>query len=78
MSVMNSAAAKIILILLSFLISLFLQAQEKSAGLNIEITEKGDPGGGTWYNQPWVWIAGTAVFILLLLALLRGNKVTKE
>lgn len=37
-----------------------------------------------WYTQPWVWIVGAAVFILLLIALLRGggssasrtNKVT--
>ena len=26
-----------------------------------------------WYTQPWVWIAGGAVFILLLVALIRGN-----
>ena len=26
-----------------------------------------------WYTQPWVWIAGGAVFILLLIALVRGN-----
>lgn len=29
--------------------------------------------GGNWYTQPWVWIIGGAVFILLLVALLRGN-----
>jgi cell division protein FtsW (lipid II flippase) len=27
----------------------------------------------TWYTQPWVWIAAGAVFILLLVALLRGG-----
>ena len=27
----------------------------------------------TWYAQPWVWIVGGAVFLLLLVALLRGN-----
>ena len=26
-----------------------------------------------WYTQPWVWIVGGAVFILILIALLRGN-----
>jgi len=26
-----------------------------------------------WYTSPWVWIIGAAVFILLLVALLRGN-----
>lgn len=28
----------------------------------------------TWYTQPWVWVIGAAVFILLLVALLNGNK----
>ena len=27
-----------------------------------------------WYTQPWVWIVGGAIFILLLVALLRGNR----
>jgi ABC-type Fe3+ transport system permease subunit len=26
-----------------------------------------------WYAQPWVWVVGGAVLILLLVALLRGN-----
>jgi len=27
-----------------------------------------------WYLQPWAWIAGGAIILLLLLALFRGNK----
>jgi len=27
----------------------------------------------TWYTNPWVWVIGAAVFILLLVALLRGG-----
>ena len=26
-----------------------------------------------WYASPWVWVVGAAVFILLLVALLRGR-----
>ena len=26
-----------------------------------------------WYTSPWVWVIGAAVFILLLVALMRGN-----
>ena len=37
---------------------------------DISITADGD----TWYTQPWVWIVGAAVFILLLVALLSGNR----
>ncbi|HEY8687793.1 MAG TPA: hypothetical protein VIM07_01050 [Chitinophagaceae bacterium] len=43
-------------------------AQDKKVDININ-TDK----GGNWYAQPWVWIVGGAVFLLLLVALLRGN-----
>lgn len=26
-----------------------------------------------WYANPWVWVIGAAIFILLLVALLRGS-----
>lgn len=26
-----------------------------------------------WYTSPWVWVVGAAVFILLLVALMRGR-----
>ena len=26
-----------------------------------------------WYSSPWVWVIGAAVFILLLVALMRGT-----
>jgi hypothetical protein len=29
--------------------------------------------GTDWYTSPWIWVAGAAVFILLLIALLRGG-----
>lgn len=32
-----------------------------------------DDVGSTWYNSPWVWIIGAAVFILLLVALLSNR-----
>ncbi|RYY59787.1 hypothetical protein [Flaviaesturariibacter aridisoli] len=31
-------------------------------------------GGSNWYNSPWVWVIGAAVFILLLVALLGGSR----
>lgn len=30
-------------------------------------------GGGGFFASPWVWVVGIAVFILLLVALLRGG-----
>lgn len=35
--------------------------------INVDINK----GESNWYAQPWVWIVGGAVFILLLVALLR-------
>ncbi|KIC90058.1 MULTISPECIES: hypothetical protein [unclassified Flavihumibacter] len=51
------------------LTSLVLFAQDK--GLDVDIDIKKEP---TWYMQPWVWIVGGAVFILLLIGMLKGNK----
>jgi hypothetical protein len=31
-----------------------------------------------WYASPWVWVVGAAVFILLLVALLRGGSSTRS
>ena len=44
-------------------------AQDAGSDVNVKITKETT----TWYTQPWVWIVGGAVFILLLVALLRGN-----
>lgn len=30
-----------------------------------------------WYTQPWVWVVGAAVLLVILVALFRGNS-TKE
>jgi hypothetical protein len=30
----------------------------------------------TWYTEPWVWAAGAAVFILLIIALTRGGSIS--
>jgi len=59
--------------LIAFLMLCFVQtiafAQDKKVDVNIST----DKGGGNWYAQPWVWIVGGAVFLLLLVALMRGN-----
>lgn len=57
-------------LILSLFISFTLFAQDKKADIDVDIN-KG--GGDNWYASPWVWIVGAAVFILLLVALLRGR-----
>ena len=44
-------------------------AQDKGLDIDIDVDK-----GGNWYNHPVAWIVGGAVFILLLVALLKGNK----
>lgn len=45
-------------------------AQDSGGGkVDVNITKT----DSTWYTQPWVWIVGGAVFLLLLVALMRGG-----
>jgi hypothetical protein len=58
------------MLLLTLSISMSAFAQDDGTDINVD-TNKG--GNAAWYTSPWVWIIGSAVFILLLVALLRGN-----
>jgi hypothetical protein len=73
----SKAVNRITLLFFSFLISVVALAQEGGAEVNVDIT-KDSGSGGVWYNQPLVWIIGAAVFILLLVALLRGNNTARD
>ncbi|MBC7829222.1 MAG: hypothetical protein H7122_15845 [Chitinophagaceae bacterium] len=44
-------------------------AQDKKVEIDIGLNKE-----PVWYQQPWAWILGAAIFILLLVALLRGRK----
>ena len=48
--------------------SLIAVAQDKKLDVDINLKEEKQ-----WYMQPWAWVIGGAVFILLLVALLRGS-----
>ena len=50
------------------LFSLVSFAQEGGADIDVNINK-----GGEWYQQTWVWIVGGALFVLLLVAILRGG-----
>jgi hypothetical protein len=63
---------KAYLSVLAAFISAITFAQEgtgKSVDVNVNTNS-----GGSWYASPWVWVIGAAVFILLLVALTRGNR----
>ena len=54
-------------------VSVLAFAQEKKIDVDIDTNAGGDSASGI-FSQPWVWIVGAALFILLLVALLRGNR----
>jgi hypothetical protein len=75
---LTKAVRNLLTFAFSMLFSVVLFAQEKGAEIDVNITKDGGDTGGVWYNQPLVWIIGAAVFILLLVALLRGNNTAKD
>ena len=66
---MNKIIRSVSLLFMTTLMSVIAFAQDK--GVDVDINVKKD---SEWYQQPWVWIIGGAVFILLLVALLRGGE----
>ena len=65
---------QIMMVLLLSFMQLALWAQD-STGSSVSVHKETTTTTTTtnWYTQPWVWIVGGAVFILILIALLRGN-----
>ena len=51
-----------------------LLAQDSSSSKNTNTDIDVTINSNDWYTQPWVWVVGGAVFILLLVALLSCNK----
>lgn len=67
---MNSIIKKMAFLFMAAVFCLQSWAQDKVIDVNINTGKK----NSEWYQQPWVWIAGGAVFILLLVAIARGNR----
>jgi hypothetical protein len=72
---MQNTLTKFTAMLVSLLLSIAALAQDKGTDVNVDINKN---SGGNWYAQPWVWIVGAAIFILLLVALLRNNSSTRD
>lgn len=65
---------KLSLTVLALCVSIFSFAQEtKKLDVDIDVNKGGDSGAG-FLNNPVVWVIGAAVFILLLVALMRSGK----
>ncbi len=62
--------SKVLLTFAALFMSAMVFAQDGGGAVDVNI--KSDGGGG-FLGSPWVWVIGAAVFILLLVALLRGG-----
>jgi len=65
----STTGRKISLMLTALLASFIGFAQEKKVDVDIDT----DGGDDNFFMRPWVWVVGGAVFLLLLVALLRNN-----
>lgn len=59
-------AHSLLALALMLLFALKLFAQDKKVDIDVNVGKE-----SAWYTQPWAWIVGGAIFILLLVALLR-------
>lgn len=67
----TSATFKKSLALVTLLFSQSLiWAQDKTVDVNLNVNK----GENDWYAQPWMLVLGGAVFIIIIVALLRGKK----
>lgn len=66
---MNSFINKGILAISLMFVTIISWAQDKKLDVDINLNK-----GNTWYQQPWVWVVGGAIFILLLVGMLKGKK----
>ena len=67
---MNRIFKAVLAFITAAVVALPTLAQDQGKDVDVNIDVKSD---SNWYQQPWVWIVGAAVFILLLIALLRGS-----
>ncbi len=58
--------------LFALLVSFVVMAQEETKKVEVDIDAGKDDTG--MFGSPWIWIVGVAVFILLLVALMRGGR----
>ena len=69
-SIIATVSGKLSLFFSFLLFSMYSIAQEtKKVDININTKGKDE----NFFMQPWVWVVGGAVFILLLIALLKNN-----
>lgn len=65
---LNKYAQSVFLVMMTMFFSVAAFAQDGGLDIDINIGKK------EWYQQPWAWVIGGAVFVLILVAILRRKK----
>jgi hypothetical protein len=68
-----SAAYKFFMLFLMSCLQVAAWAQDSTSRTNTTVVTKETTTTTDWYTEPWVWIVGGAVLLIILVALLRGN-----
>jgi hypothetical protein len=68
-SLVKKALNRLVLLLSTLMFTMYSFAQDTKA-VDVNINSKSDNG---FFTNPIVWVVGGAIFILLLVALLRSN-----
>jgi hypothetical protein len=68
---------QLMMVFLFSFMQLALWAQDSSSS-SVTVHKETTTTTTNWYAQPWVWVVGGAVFILILIALLRGNSSSTD
>jgi hypothetical protein len=50
-----------------------VQVYAQAAPEKVDVDINTNDGGASWYGQPWVWVIGVAVFIVIIVAITRGG-----
>ncbi|MES2544906.1 MAG: hypothetical protein V4548_08470 [Bacteroidota bacterium] len=62
--------------IIAMIMLLFFQstliAQEKDVEVDLNVNK--GVTTTTWYEEPWMWVVGGAVFLIIIIALVRGKK----
>ena len=69
----GTASLKNFIALFTLVLLQTLAFGQDDGGSSTSVTKTTTTTSNTWYAEPWVWVVGIAVFILLLVALLRGG-----
>ncbi len=66
---MNKIIQRVFFLIAASVSTLQLWAQDKKVDVDIDVNK----GDSNWYQQPWVWVVGAAVFIIIIVAILKGG-----